>query len=99
MAGVVEFCGLNVLLMQGSGYQCVDLVFPQRLYGSVQGAHGIFSAYVVQLTRGNSYLFLPTVVDIDLLMVDLIELFQALVVEGQIRDGLAVKIDDLVGSK
>jgi hypothetical protein len=65
----------------------------------LQGANGVFSACFRKLAWGNGHFLFPAIIDVYLLVVYLVKLFQALVVERYFGHGLAVKINDLIGGE
>ena len=96
---LIEISGLNILFMDRGGYQPVNLFLFQGGHRSLKGEHGVFTAFVSQLTGGNLNIFFPAAKQVNLFMIDPGEIFNTAEAQVQFRQGLPVKVDHFIGSK
>lgn len=69
------------------------------LHGCQQGAYGVAASSFIQLPGGYSHFFFPALQHIDLFVIELCKIFYDLVIEGKVRNGFAVKVDQFAGAK
>ncbi|HWJ26785.1 MAG TPA: hypothetical protein VNS32_09595 [Flavisolibacter sp.] len=79
--------------------QSINMSLLQRLDCSRQGLYCIFASGISKLAGINNYLFFPAIINVDLLDVDLTEIFDTLVIEVGFRYRFTIKIDQFIRSE